>query len=96
VPAGTIVDIVGSGIANIGVFAVTGGTASVNALSTTSSRITLTAPLPAGATLAIRTTLSISVAFTLTAVTTLASGYVGTGAKSTASVSTTLILCTPR
>ncbi|MCS5716785.1 hypothetical protein N1027_01395 [Herbiconiux sp. CPCC 205763] len=92
-PIGTTVTITGSGIANIGVFSVTGGTANVNVLSNTSRQITLTSAVPAGATIAFRTTLSISVSFTLNAVTTLPSGFVGTGGKPAASVSSTLILC---
>lgn len=93
-PAGTIINITGSGIANIGVFSVTGGTATVNVLSGTSRQITLTAPLAAGATMDFRTTLSITVAFTLSASTTLPAGFVaGGGAKQTGGVSSTLVLC---
>jgi hypothetical protein len=92
-PVGTTVTIIGSGVANIGVFSVTGGLASVNVLSSTARQITLTAPLAAGATIAFRTTLSISVAFTLNGVSTLPTGYVATGAKAAGSVSSTLILC---
>ena len=93
IPAGTTITITGSGIANIGVFSVTGGTATVNVLSQTSRSIVLTAPLAAGATLAVRTTLSITVAFTLNAATTLPAGYTATGGKPAGSVSSTLILC---
>lgn len=92
-PVGTTITITGGGIANIGVFGVTGGTANVNVLSPTSRQITLTAALPAGATIAFRTTLSISVAFTLNAVAALPTGYSGTGAKTAAGVNSTLILC---
>jgi len=92
-PVGTSVLVIGSGIANIGVFSVTGGTASVTVLSGTSRLITLTAALPAGATMAMRTTLNITNAFTLNAVTSLPADYVGTGAKSAGTVSSTLILC---
>jgi hypothetical protein len=92
-PVGTTVIITGNGVANIGVFSVTGGTATVNVLSNTSRQITLTAALPAGATIAFRTTLSISVAFQLNAVATLPTGYSGTGAKTSGNVSSTLILC---
>ncbi|MFK3676441.1 hypothetical protein ACI2IP_01835 [Microbacterium sp. NPDC090218] len=92
-PVGTSVTITGSGIANIGVFSVTGGTAEVGVLSPTSRQITLTAAVPAGATIAFRTTLSITVAFTLNATTTLPAGYVATGAKTAGSVSSTLVLC---
>lgn len=92
-PAGTVITITGSGVANIGVFSVTGGTATVAVLSATSRQITLTTALPAGATLALRTILSISVAFTLSATAALPSGYTGTGAKTTGGVNSTLVLC---
>lgn len=92
-PVGTTITITGSGVANIGVFSVTGGTADVSVLSPTSRQITLTSELPAGATIDFRTTLSISVAFTLNEVVTLPAGYTATGAKTTGSVSSTLILC---
>ncbi|WP_139256869.1 hypothetical protein [Herbiconiux ginsengi] len=92
-PVGTTVTITGSGVANIGVFSVTGGTASISVLSGTSRQITLTSAVPAGATIAFRTTLSISVAFTLNAVTGLPAGYTATGGKASGSVSSTLILC---
>lgn len=93
IPAGTTITITGSGIANIGVFSVTGGTAGVSVLSGTSRLITTTADIPAGATIAMRTTLSISVAFTLNAVAALPIGWTGTGSKAAGSVSSTLILC---
>ena len=92
-PIGTSILIIGSGIANIGVFTPSGGTASVVVLSGTSRQITLTAPLPAGAQLAVRSTLSISVAFTLTGVVSLPPDHIGTGSKDAGSVSSTLILC---
>ena len=93
-PVGTIINITGSGIANIGVFSVTGGTATVNVLSGTARQITLTAPLAAGATMDFRTTLSISVAFQLSAASTLPSGFIaGAGAKQSGGVNATLILC---
>ncbi|MEA9987082.1 MULTISPECIES: hypothetical protein [Subtercola] len=92
-PIGTVVTITGSGIANIGVFTPAPVIASVAVLSGTSRQITLTAALPAGATLALRTTLSISVAFALNASAALPSGYIGTGSKTGASVSSTLIFC---
>ena len=92
-PVGTTITISGSGIANIGVFSVTGGTAAVNVLSPTSTQIVLTTAVPAGATIAFRTTLSISVAFTLNAVAALPTGFTGTGAKTAGAVNSTLILC---
>lgn len=93
-PIGTRVTISRTGIANIGLFDIEGGTASVQALSTTSVEFTLNAPLSAGATMAFRSLLSVSVVVTLTAVAALPTGYVaGTGAKTTGSVNVTLILC---
>lgn len=92
-PVGTTITVIGSGVANIGVFGATGGTASVAVLSGTSRLITLTSDLPAGATIALRTSLSISVAFTLNAATALPTGYSATGSKSAGNVSSTLILC---
>lgn len=93
VPVGTSIVIIGSGVANIGVFSATGGLANVAVLSGTSRLVTLTADLPAGATLELRSTLSISVAFTMNATSTIPSGYTATGAKTAGSVSSTLILC---
>lgn len=93
IPAGTVINITGSGVANIGVFSVTGGLASVAVLSGTGRMITLTADLPAGASLEMRTTLSISVAFNLNAAAVLPTEVVGTGSKASGNVSATLILC---
>jgi len=93
IPAGTTIQINGSGIANIGVFTATPAIADVAILSPTSRSITLTADVPAGSTVALRTTLSISVAFTLEASVNLPTGYTATGAKTTGSVSATLALC---
>lgn len=93
-PVGTGIIIQGSGVADIGVFGVSGGTAVVTVLSSTSRSVTLTSALPAGATLALRTTLTIDVAFTLNATTTLPADHVpGAGAKPDGTVSSTLILC---
>ena len=92
-PVGTTVTVTGSGVANIGSFGATGGTPDIAILSGTSRQITLTADVPAGATIAFRTTLSISVAFQLNAVATLPTGYTGSGAKTAGNVSSTLILC---
>ena len=92
-PVGTTVVVTGSGVANIGVFGVSGGSADVAFLSGTSRLITLTAAVPAGATITFRTTLSISVAFRLNAVASLPTGYAGSGAKTAGFVSSTLILC---
>ncbi|MET4580193.1 Ig-like domain-containing protein [Ottowia thiooxydans] len=93
IPVGTQITITGSGVANIGVFSVSGGTASVSILSGTSRLVTLTSSLPAGATIAFRTTLSISVAFQLAGQLTLPAGYESAGGKLSGSVSSTLILC---
>lgn len=93
IPAGTTISITGSGVANIGVFSVTGGTATVSVLSGTSRLVTLTADLPAGQTMELRTTLSISVAFTLSGTVTLPTDYVGTGSKPSGSVNSTLVFC---
>jgi hypothetical protein len=92
-PAGTVVVTTASGVANSGVWSVSGGSATVTVLSGTSRQITLTADLPAGATLSMRTTLSISNAFRLNGVVSLPDGYDGTGGKSSASVNSTLVLC---
>ncbi|MEE2523991.1 hypothetical protein V1639_04235 [Pseudarthrobacter sp. J75] len=93
IPAGTIITITGTGVANIGVFSVTGGTASVSVLSPTSRQITLTSDLPAGSTLSMSTLLDVSVGWTLTGTVTLPAGYIGTGSKSTGSVSGSLLFC---
>lgn len=92
-PVGTIIDITGSGVAIIGVFSITGGTATVTVVSRTQRQIVLSSSVAAGATLAMRTTLSISVAFTLSATVTLPSGYTQTGAKTSGGVNSTLVLC---
>lgn len=92
-PVGTTVTITGSGVANIGAFSVSGGTANVAVLSGTSRQITLTAALPAGATIAFRTTLSIAVAFQLNGVAALPTGYTATGAKTAGNVSSTTVIC---
>ncbi|WP_424464621.1 hypothetical protein [Pseudoclavibacter helvolus] len=93
-PVGTTLQINGTGVANIGLFSVTGGSAQVQVLSGTARTVILTAALPAGATLAARTTLSISVAFTLSATLSLPEGYVGGGeAKPSAQVTSTLVFC---
>ncbi|WP_271986589.1 hypothetical protein [Pseudoclavibacter terrae] len=93
-PAGTRIAITGSGVANIGLLDVNGGAATVDVLSPSSRAVVLTAPLAAGATLELRTALSIAVAFTLNAALTLPSGYgAGAEAKSSGSVRSTLILC---
>ena len=93
IPSGTVIDITGTGVANIGVFTTTGGTATVTVISPTARRITTTSDIPAGAAIAMRTTLSITVAFTLPAATTLPDGWTGTGSKPNGTVTSTLVLC---
>ncbi|NQX35265.1 hypothetical protein [Herbiconiux sp. VKM Ac-2851] len=93
-PVGTVIIITGSGVGNIGVFSVSGGQATVTTLSGTSRYITLTAALPAGATMAFRSTLSTSVMFQLNAVVSLPAGYTATGAKTAANVNSGAQLCT--
>jgi hypothetical protein len=93
-PAGTVVTVTGAGVANIGVFSVTGGaTANVNVLSPATRSINLTSPLPAGSRLELRTTLSISVAFQMAGAVALPPGYTAQGAKTTAAVTSTLLVC---
>ena len=92
-PIGTSVLIIGRGVANIGVFSVQGGTANVATLSSTARQVTLTAALPAGNTLSMRTTLSTTVTFNLDAGASLPDGYVSTGAKTTASVVSSFEIC---
>lgn len=92
-PVGTTVAVTASGIANAGVFSVSGGTATVQVLSSTARLITLTAEQPAGTTISFRTTLSISVPFQLNAVASLPDGYDGSGSKTAGNVSSTQTLC---
>jgi hypothetical protein len=92
-PAGTTVTITGTGVADIGVFSVSGGTASTAVLSPTSRQITLTSALPVASAMAFRTTLSTSVSFQLDAVATLPSGYSGTGAKTAGYVTNSKTQC---
>ncbi|MGC0370170.1 hypothetical protein [Microbacterium sp. SLBN-111] len=93
-PVGTTVVISGTGVANIGVFSATpSGFATQTRLSATSTQFTLTAEVAAGATIAMRTTLSTSVRWTLRATTTLPEGYIGTGAKTDATVTSALTGC---
>lgn len=91
-PVGSMIEIVGTGVANIGVFSSTSPIA-IDVVNPSTRRGTLTAPLPANATLELRTTLSITVAFQLSATTALPTGYTATGAKTSAGVTSTLVLC---
>ncbi|MCJ1695487.1 hypothetical protein MT349_06810 [Rathayibacter caricis] len=92
-PAGTTLTITGSGVANVALFTATGVTADITALSATSQRIVLTAPVPAGTTVQFRTLLSIAVAFQLNALVAVPPAtHIGTGAKTTATVRSRLVL----
>ncbi|RFA13866.1 hypothetical protein B7R21_07275 [Subtercola boreus] len=92
-PVGTTVAITGNGLVNVGVIGVTGGTASANVLSPTSALYTLTSELAAGATISFLSTVSINLAFAFSAVAALPTGYMSTGAKSSAGLSCTAVLC---
>lgn len=95
-PAGTVIDITTTGLANIGLFTVTGGTADVQLIGTTGNRITLSAPLAANQTLQLRNAVTVAVISTMTANVTLPSGSVaGSNAKPTGAINATLVLCTP-
>ena len=92
-PVGTTITIMGSGVANIGVFSVSGGSASVSSPTTTSRLITLTAELPASAVMALRTTLSVMASFTLNASVGIPDGYIATAAKTSGVVDSGATLC---
>lgn len=94
-PVGTTVLIVGDGVASIGRFTVSGGSADANVVSPTAAQFTLIAPLPAGARMAFRTSLSSTSRWKLDASVTVPDGYVGSGAKTTATVASTLQGCVP-
>jgi hypothetical protein len=93
VPVGTTIVIVGSRVASIGVFTATSDIVTISSPSSTARLVTFIGPLPAGAFLGLRTTLSLTTAFVLTATLTLPDGYVGSGAKSAASVSSDRVFC---
>ncbi|MBS3180127.1 MULTISPECIES: hypothetical protein [unclassified Pseudoclavibacter] len=94
-PVGTTILITGSGVASLGLVRVTGqATADVENIGTVLRRVTLTSELPADESIAVRTSLSISSAFTLTAFVILPDGYVeGGGAKPAGNVNSQQILC---
>ncbi|WP_028474129.1 hypothetical protein [Nocardioides alkalitolerans] len=94
-PVGNTVIITGSGVADIGTFRATGaGTATVTYLSGSSRFVTVTTEIPAGETMALRTSLSTATqTFQLNAAASLPEGYTGTGAKTAAIVSSTTTLC---
>lgn len=93
-PVGTSFLIVGSGVTNVGVFTLTGGAATVSNLGGQVRMVELTAALSAGQTLAVRSTLSLSVTFTIIAFVTLPDGFqAGPDAKEAASVTSTSSIC---
>lgn len=92
VPAGTVISLSSTGLANIGVFTITGGLASV-AVSGSSGTITLTEDLAPGTTMNMTTSINVSVLWTLTGNVQLPSGYTATGGKLSGSVNGTLVLC---
>jgi hypothetical protein len=82
-PIGTTITVT-STVEGAGPFTVTGTEATIEDLSSTEHRITLSAPLPEGTALAIRSALGAESTFRLTAVLALPEGYtVGAGAKLT-------------
>ncbi|MDF9716506.1 hypothetical protein [Nocardioides sp. ChNu-99] len=94
IPAGSSITITGTGVANIGAITPSGpATVAVAEPSPTTRTATLASDLPAGSRLELRSALSLNVAFTLTGVGALPSGYTATGAKNAGSVSSTLVLC---
>ncbi|WP_271985761.1 hypothetical protein [Pseudoclavibacter terrae] len=95
-PIGTQILITGSGVASLGIVRVTGqATADVENLGTVLRRVTLTSELPADESIAARTALSTTSAFTLTAFVTLPDGYAqGSGAKTAGNVNSQQIVCT--
>lgn len=92
-PTGTTIVVVGGGLANIGALTTSGSLAAVNVVSPTTRSIVLTGPLAAGATLALRTTINVSLGWSLSASVTVPTGYTATGAKAAATTSGTLVLC---
>ncbi|MDF2991978.1 MAG: hypothetical protein K0S37_2492 [Microbacterium sp.] len=94
VPVGTTLLVSGTGVSSIGVFSITGGTATQNRLSATTTQFTLTSELPAGATMAFRTNLAANQRWTLTGNVTLPTGYTGTGSKNSATVASDFAGCT--
>lgn len=94
IPAGTIVTLTGSGLANIGVITLTGGLASVGVISDTVKTVTLDSDLPAGGQLQMKTVVNVSLLWSMAATVALPAGDTATGGKTTASVNGTLVLCT--
>lgn len=93
-PVGTIITVSGSGVGDVGAFTVTGGAASVVVVSPTSRRIILTAPLPAGATIDARTTLTLGTDFTMSGGVILPAEYTaGPDAKWIALVNSSVTSC---
>lgn len=94
VPVGTTLLVSGTGVNSIGVFSISGGTATQNRLTATTTQFTLTSELRAGATMAFRTRLSANQTWTLTGNTTLPTDYTGTGSKNSATVASGFAGCT--
>ncbi|MCT1476778.1 hypothetical protein [Microbacterium sp. p3-SID336] len=93
-PAGTVITITGTGMANLGSLSIAGGAVSVDESAPTTRVITLTAPLAAGASLSMRADLSPATDYQLTGATTLPAGYDSTTATYNGSVINTDGTCT--
>lgn len=93
-PAGTVITITATGVANVQLFSISSALADIQLLGPTSQQITLVADLPAGTSFDARAVVGLGVGSTLTATATLPSGYTATGAKTTGTLSQTAILCT--
>ncbi|MGV2902599.1 hypothetical protein ACNPM4_13045 [Microbacterium sp. AGC62] len=93
-PAGTVINITATGVANVQLFSISSALADIQLLGPTSQQITLVADLPAGASFEARALVGLGVGSVLTATATLPSGYVATGAKTSGTLSQTAILCT--
>ncbi|QNA91998.1 MULTISPECIES: hypothetical protein [unclassified Microbacterium] len=92
-PAGTVITITATGIANVQLFSISSALADIQLLGPTSQQITLVADLPAGTSFDARAVVGLGVGSTLTATATLPAGYTATGAKTSGSLSQTAILC---
>lgn len=93
-PAGTVIDITATGIANVQLFSISSALADIQLLSPTSQRITLVSDLPAGTSFNARAVVGLGVGSTLTATATLPAGYTATGGKPVGTLNQTAILCT--
>ncbi|MDN7122075.1 hypothetical protein INN71_11815 [Nocardioides sp. ChNu-153] len=91
-PAGTTVTIAQFGV-NLGALGTQpGGIATVTPGSSTTS-VQLVAPLPAGTTLSLRSTVNVSALWSADAVVNLPSGFTATGAKTTGGIGGTAVAC---